>query len=344
VQGLEKALHRQRFRSIDGLAQELQSSGWSAPDGTMPADFADLPLWLGKVLWLGLRIDTRRVPAGAAKVRRLEAEARERTEVGARIPPERRREIRDRVEAEMLQGTIPSAAVVEALWDTAHGDLLLSTTADAGNGLFRGAFRETFGRAAEPLTPDTLARRLRRGAKGAPLESIAAPGPEFLLWLWFQTETEGGAFDLGDAGRVGVAFDQVLELCSPDGSGKVTVRGDLPTRTHEADSALKAGRLPQLARLVLARDDDTFEVTLDGRTFDLRSVKVPALTALDGAADAHEADTLRAAALLDLARLLTAVYARYLDERLAAGPLERALPALVEWQKHRRVRPAAASA
>ena len=164
--GLEKAIFEKRFRSIDRAASEIRSFGWSDTDGLLPAKFEELDLWVGAVLRLGLRVDTKRIPAGAFRVRRLELEARERREVGERIPPDRRREMRETLESELLTQTIPSTAVYQMLWDTRSGQVLLSTTADAPNGAFVSLFRDTFGRALLPVTPGslamTLARELRR--------------------------------------------------------------------------------------------------------------------------------------------------------------------------------------
>ena len=151
--GLAAALQQNRFRSIDGPTAEKESVGWTSLEGLVPASFEDFNPWLGKVLVLGLRVDVKRVPAGALKVRRLEREAAERGAVGDRILPDRRREILEELEGELLSRQVPNTSVAQVVWNTQTGHLLFSATGEALNIAFRAIFRETFGRAVELVVP-----------------------------------------------------------------------------------------------------------------------------------------------------------------------------------------------
>ncbi|MBW1829304.1 MAG: hypothetical protein JRI74_07775 [Deltaproteobacteria bacterium] len=53
-------------------------------------------------------------------------------------------------------------------------------------------------------------------------------GREFLVWLWFKTETEEGLFDLGEAGKAELWFDgrMTLQLESDLGLETITCAGD----------------------------------------------------------------------------------------------------------------------
>jgi len=159
-QRLPGILQEHRFRSIDSARGELQSVGWTAWDGCVPSSFEDLDPWLGSVLYLGVRIDQKRIPAGALRIRRLEAEAAERREVGERIPPARRREITEQIHSELTSRVVPSSAVVPMLWDVERGQLLLGSTAEATNGAFRTLFRASFETAAEHVTSASLPDQL----------------------------------------------------------------------------------------------------------------------------------------------------------------------------------------
>jgi hypothetical protein len=158
-------------------------------------------------------------------------------------------------------------------------------------------------------------------------------GAEFLLWLWYCTETEGGTFDLEEPkGRVGVAFDQLLELRSPEGGGRVTVRGDTPTRLPEAAAALRTGRLPVVARLLIAKDQTTFELTLDGLSFDLRSVKVTT----EDPAVLQEGDPEKARLLFELPAIVDALFKTYLSLRASRNFQAQLLQQMREWVARRR--------
>ncbi|MGA1608479.1 MAG: hypothetical protein ACO4CT_15950, partial [Planctomycetota bacterium] len=60
-------------------------------------------------------------------------------------------------------------------------------------------------------------------------------GEEFLTWLWYRLETEGGDFDLGQGTVIGVAMDDYLEFAPLDEDETLqTMRKGMPTRSPEA--------------------------------------------------------------------------------------------------------------
>jgi len=354
---LAKRLHAQRFRSIDQAGSETSSCGWSRIDGTVPRDFGAEDPWLGTVLAVALRIDRKRLPPGALRVRRMEAEAAERRAAGERIAPGRRREIAEKLEGELIARVVPSTALHAMLWDAWRGELLLNSAADPANVAFRALFRATFGAAIDPLVTATLATRLAPGRKPAAIapaafvDGAAAPagdapaflGREFLLWLWHGCETSGGRHELPEIGEVGVAFDRLLELGGIDEGGRVSVRGDAPTRAPEAASALLGGRLPLRARLVLARGTRSFETTLSADALDLEAVGVSADAEAISDENLRAGDEQRAGWLFELAAIVDALFADFLRRRLAAGFEAALLPAMRRWIVARS-RPAARAA
>jgi hypothetical protein len=98
---------------------------------------------------------------------------------------------------------------------------------------------------------------------------------EFLTWLWFRCEVEGGEFEL-ETGPAAVVVEDALSFTSwdPDGT-RATVRGGTPTVRPESASALGAGMVLKRARMLVARGDREWRFALDGETLDLLSVKVP---------------------------------------------------------------------
>jgi hypothetical protein len=357
---LEKRLHSNRFQSIDQAGSEVASAGWCRGDGTVPRQFVAEDHWLGPVLAAALRIDRKKLPAGALRVRRMEAEAAERRSVGERIAPARRRELADKIESELVGRCVPSTALHTMLWSVERGELLLQTTAESSNASFRALFAETFGSPPEPLTTASLA--LRRvegrggsGARGATKfersldelvpalfvehgvalveESASFLGREFLLWLWHGVESAGGKFELPELDEVGVAFDTLLELggATSEGGGRITLRGDAPTRTNEAASALLAGRLPIAARVVVSREERSFDVTLAADTLDLANVKVTAESEDVADENLRAHDEQRARWLFELAAIVDGLFARFLELRLSRGFERDVVPAMRDW-------------
>jgi hypothetical protein len=97
---------------------------------------------------------------------------------------------------------------------------------------------------------------------------------EFLTWMWFRCEVEGGTFDL-PSGGLSVAVEDSLALVSWEDDGvKASLKGGTPTRRPEAANALASGLLLRKARFVAARAGTEWLFALDAEHLDLRSVKV----------------------------------------------------------------------
>jgi hypothetical protein len=59
-------------------------------------------------------------------------------------------------------------------------------------------------------------------------------GEEFLTWIWFRWETDGGEFTLPGGRVVGIALDDFLCFAAPhDDETEQTLRRGLPTRTAD---------------------------------------------------------------------------------------------------------------
>ncbi len=142
-------------------------------------------------------------------------------------------------------------------------------------------------------------------------------GEEFLTWLWFRWETDGGEFTLPGGRVVGVALDDFLSFAAPsEDETEQTLRRGLPTRTAEARTALRQGHRLRKARLLIAEGSRLWSATLDAPTLTLNGVKLPE------DAEECESDTDRtadrSANWLALHELVQALYGMFLRERLRA--------------------------
>ncbi|HEX5050265.1 MAG TPA: hypothetical protein VFZ65_00705 [Planctomycetota bacterium] len=155
-------------------------------------------------------------------------------------------------------------------------------------------------------------------------------GEEFLTWIWFRWETDGGEFTLPGGRVVGVALDDFLAFAAPsDDETEQTLRRGLPTRTAEARTALRSGRRLRKARLLIAEGSRQWSATLDAPTLSLGGVKLPE----DAEECESEADRTadRAANWLALHEIVQALYAQFLRERLRADYLETAGEQQATW-------------
>lgn len=155
-------------------------------------------------------------------------------------------------------------------------------------------------------------------------------GEEFLTWLWFRWETDGGEYELSAGRSVGVALDDFLAFAAPsDDETEQTLRHGLPTRTAEARTALRQGRRLKKAKLIVAESSRQWTATLDATTMTLTGVRLP-----DDAEDVESpADRTadRAANWLALYETIMAIYRIFLRERLADSYRSESGEAQARW-------------
>ena len=178
---------------------------------------------------------------------------------------------------------------------------------------------------APPAVAEPSAESAPPRAKGRPEVPWAMAGGEprdflgnvFLLWLWWHAEENGGTVDMKDL-TVALVVDKVVDLECPWGTGgRVSLRGELPTKAPEASKALQAGKWPRKLGLLLAAHGQEFECVLQGDRF--------AVTGLKLGAPSEEARTPRLEIEERLDRLATfdsvllGLYDHFLRERFGRG-------------------------
>lgn len=151
---------------------------------------------------------------------------------------------------------------------------------------------------------------------------------EFLTWLWFRCEVEGGVFDL-DEGGLSLAVEDSLSLASwEDDSLKATLRGGNPTKRPEAANALASGLTLRKAKFIAARAGREWLFAIDGQTLDLLSVKVVEEETDDEPEDAL-ADKL--ATSEELRRAIDNLFDLFLQLRLSPEWDGLEVPRLRDW-------------
>ncbi|MCD6305575.1 MAG: hypothetical protein J7M32_04720 [Deltaproteobacteria bacterium] len=101
-------------------------------------------------------------------------------------------------------------------------------------------------------------------------------GREFLLWLWFMSETGKGIFDLGEKGKAEIWLDGKITLQSETDRGveTVTCTGEDLTM-KEARFALAEKKDIREATVKLALGDNEWSFVLDSVWMNFRSFKTP---------------------------------------------------------------------
>lgn len=149
-------------------------------------------------------------------------------------------------------------------------------------------------------------------------------GNEFLIWLWWVSETAEGRVEIEadpklkiDKAEVYVVIDQALDMeCAWETLGKQTLRGNGPTRLAEAGDALKTGKWPRKMGLILSDGEWQWQLTLQG---DRMAVSSAALPEVEDAQHPRELMDGRLERAMRLAQRLEALYVTFLKQRIGGS-------------------------
>lgn len=155
-------------------------------------------------------------------------------------------------------------------------------------------------------------------------------GEEFLLWLWFRFETEGGEFPVGPG--IGVAIDNLVQFAvDSDDDVQTTLRNGLPTRAAEARAGLRQGRRIAKLRVLIASGSEQFAFTIDGETMRLSAVRLS-----EDPEDCEcqkDRNDSRAGAWVFLHELVDQLYRTFVRERLKPEWLEQEAGRIAAWMR-----------
>jgi hypothetical protein len=156
-------------------------------------------------------------------------------------------------------------------------------------------------------------------------------GREFLVWLWFKSETGEGSFPLGEARSAEIWYDGriVLQPDQDDRDEKVICLGET-SRSREARFALAERKAVTEAKIRLSIGDDEWSFILDATWLNFKSFKTPRVVQ----DDKEDPDGLfyEKFYLIEQAlSALDAVFSSFIKLRLSADWEARELPALLQW-------------
>ena len=153
-------------------------------------------------------------------------------------------------------------------------------------------------------------------------------GSEFLMWLWFKTETHDGLMQLGEHGDLEVVFDDslVLEAYLAE-TERNTFTGGAPAYSPEAKVALQQGKRVARAKLAVIKEGREWTFTLKAEGMDFSSVKIPAVLSRQEDEKFYE----RMYLVDELEDIVDALYKEFLQIRLSDQWHDRMVPAMREW-------------
>lgn len=343
-----------------GVPEDVEY-GWSGGRHILDAQFSFEHNVFADALHFALRIDTNKVPGELKKAWTLmEEEVAAASNPSGFISKQQKRQVRDMVrqklDDELRTGRFRRGKLIPILWDLPGQVLYCPASASAFEKLAE-LFERTFGLELQPLSSGNLAlQRLESSGRrrdyedGRPTRFVPGPhsesdwpdypwvakgpqpkdflGNEFLLWLWHEADHRSGTIHTESADDVTIYLDRLLDVdCAYGQSGRDLLRGDAPSRTLEARDALRSGKLPRKAGLVIDAFRQQYTLTLNAESLSLSGLKLP---------DVEEADTPRVlfeeriALLRDLGKTVDALFETFLKIR-ASSSWEGYVSAVRKW-------------
>ena len=320
--------------------------GWVGPRHIYDGRFEFEHCVFNDCVHIGLRIDTNKVPGEVkAAYQQIEEEAAAAKNPSGFLSKSQKREVKDvverKLEEDLRSGKFRRSKLVPLLWDV-PANVVYGPASVATREKLQELFSRTFELELHPLSSGHIGlRELEKRAKRREYEDLLPTrfaksmedpdmpaeypwtakgdgakdflGNEFLLWLWHETQKSGTIQT--PVGATTVMFDRTLQMdCVYGQTGKDTLTATGPTRMPEAIDALRTGKAPRKAGLIVDCAAGQFNLTLTGESLAIGSLKLPEIEKADTARTLFEE---RITLLRDFQSCLDALYDTFLTARIA---------------------------
>ncbi|HVP11969.1 MAG TPA: hypothetical protein VMV94_12380 [Phycisphaerae bacterium] len=352
-----------RIGSRTCLPADHEEVGWLGGRHLLDAEFDAEKNVILDCLHVGMRIDASRIPPDLMRAYvelELESIADKGANVRSRLRLKRQATdaARGRAEKEIREGRYRRLRQFPLLWDTRDDVLYVGATQPAVLERLHALFKTTFNKRLEQITAGHLSYQWAE-KKGAdrrleslrPAKFVEFPGAnghgevywtahdsssrdflgnEFLLWLWYTLWTEGDTIKLPDGTEAAVMFVKQLMLeCPRAENGKELITCDGPTQLPESRRAIASGKLPRKAGLMVSRQGQQYEFTLQAETFNISSATLPK-TETNGNGNGHARAEERAEQIRHLGQTVDLLFQTFLQRRLS-GEWQTKLQQMTVW-------------
>jgi len=340
-----KILERFSIERVDSASLEDAAVGFLGGGHLFDYGFDLEKNVIGDALHAAIRIDTNQIPAAIRKAwLQIETAALAADNSSGRPTKAQRQEARDAVQArceeEARSGRFKRMQHFPALWDARGGLLHFGGTSPTASDFCADLFFRAFDLDLERLTAGKRAQEWAAEAKRVKALEDLRPaqlhpehsaseiawcdnetgnldflGNEFLLWLWWYWDTKSETIPLSDGSEVTGMLARTLALECPWGdSGKETITAEAPASLPEAAQAIRSGKLPRKAGMILVRHGDQYELVLQAERFAVSGAKIRTEEKAEGDAQGILEDRLEC--LRGLHETLSLLFAAFCERRI----------------------------
>jgi recombination associated protein RdgC len=162
------------------------------------------------------------------------------------------------------------------------------------------------------------------------IEKTETIGKDFLLWLWFRSETQKGIFDKGDGLSAEIMIDGKMTLETDEIQDSVTCSCANPLMKEARFALMENKKITKAAIRLTINEEDEFFFRLDSRWMNFRLLKTPRV--IQDLKDDPEGFFYEKTGLIERAiTVLDSVFMDFIRIRVSPEWESSELPALIKW-------------
>jgi hypothetical protein len=162
------------------------------------------------------------------------------------------------------------------------------------------------------------------------IEKTEVIGTDFLLWLWFRSETQNGIFDLGDDLHAEILIDGKMTLENIETQDKVTCSGNNPLMKEARLALIENKKITMAAIKMVLNGEDEFTFKLDSRWMNFKMLRTPKVL-LDFKEDPEGIFYEKVGLIEKAITVMDSVFMHFINLRISPEWESDVLPALSAW-------------
>jgi hypothetical protein len=271
---------------LDHVKDE-QSIGWVARH-LLETTIDDNTAICGGHVHLAMRIAQRKIPTSLLKaICHRDELAYMQANDSISVPSKIRKQIKEEAMDKHLMKMPPSISAIPMVIDRAANMLYVGSSSNSQIDTFLAFFLKTLDLDPIQVTcEEMLFEMFQKDADVLPSITItenpdddeAVPARDFLTWLWYYSEQQGGAITVEKYGNFELMIEGPLTFAfaaEAKGAAETTVKKGSPLRSAEAKAALNVGKKLKKAKLTLARDQQIWSGSFDADKFAFSGLSLP---------------------------------------------------------------------
>lgn len=315
-------------------SSEEKTMGWVSLTDVLDTHFEKADYALGDYLIFSLRVDRKLISPKLMKIKLLEEERRFLAESGKdKMHKQMSSAMKDKVKLDLLAKTDPIPSFYDVCWSVSKNELYFSSLSDGVAQDFVDLFKKTFSLTLKPFSPQENSL-IQQDAESTDAASLI--GREFLTWLWFKSEERNGRIALRNQEEIELRFLKRISLEAGEGeySQGVVCHG-IHAELKEGKEAIRQGKKVKEAGIKLTHDQNEWEFSLKGDSFDFQSLKMPQTDWQETSEDPSGGLLERIYLIENAVKTMDALYESFLKIRFSSLWKEKEIPLLNKWLKEK---------